>query len=195
MFYSKGQKYLETVRFCIILRSMEITINNEISFPDVNPTSNSGENVSMFTFNNGDLNIIGKHNFTKGHTIFAGISSCYTFSERITGKLFEFDKAVSLLIRAINNRTIERNYFKLYSELLDRIITEDEFDKELNEHESEYVISNDIIPTKEELELVLKLIPHIKDVTNSEDLSSLFSFKSNQLDKLLLQLENNNGDI
>ena len=104
---------------------MEITINNEISFPDVNPTSNSGENVSMFTFNNGDLNIIGKHNFTKGHTIFAGISSCYTFSERITGKLFEFDKAVSLLIRAINNRTIERNYFKLYSELLDRIITED----------------------------------------------------------------------
>ncbi len=157
---------------------MEITINNEISFPDVNPTSNSGENVSMFTFNNGDLNIIGKHNFTKGHTIFAGISSCYTFSERITGKLFEFDKAVSL-----------------YSELLDRIITEDEFDKELNEHESEYVISNDIIPTKEELELVLKLIPHIKDVTNSEDLSSLFSFKSNQLDKLLLQLENNNGDI
>lgn len=172
---------------------MEITINNEISFPDVNPTSNSGENVSMFTFNNGDLNIIGKHNFTKGHTIFAGISSCNTFSERITGKLF--DKAVSLLIRAINNRTIERNYFKLYSELLDRIITEDEFDKELNEHESEYVINNDIIPTKEELELVLKLIPHIKDVTNSEDLSSLFSFKSNQLDKLLLQLENNNGDI
>ncbi|MCX4336231.1 MAG: hypothetical protein K1V99_05960 [Bacteroidales bacterium] len=172
---------------------MEIIINNEISFPDVNPTSNSGENVSMFTFNDGDLNLIGRHNHTKGHTIFAGISSCNTFSERITGKLF--DKTISLLIRAINNRTIERNYFKLYSELLDRIITEDEFDKELNEHESEYVISNDISPTKEELELVLKLIPHIKDVTDSEDLSSLFSFKSNQLDKLLLQLENNNGNI
>ena len=120
---------------------------------------------------------------SKSITIFAGVSKNNSFIDRFTGKSFQ--KPYELLIKAINNRTVERDYFRLYSELASGIISEEDFNKELDENEDNYVIQNDIIPTMEELKIAIMLVQEIKDVNTSEDLSSLFSFNSIEIDRLL----------
>ena len=89
--------------------------------------------------------------------------------------------------RQINNRTIERNYFRLYGDLLSGDISEQEFQQEIEEHESDYVLENNIIPSEEDIKLAIQLSEHVKDVQSSEDLSSLFSFNSIAIDKILLK--------
>ena len=96
-------------------------------------------------------------------------------------------KIYDFLIRAINNRTIERNYFRLYGDLLSGDISEQEFQQEIEEHESDYVLENNIIPSEEDIKLAIQLSEHVKDVQSSEDLSSLFSFNSIAIDKILLK--------
>lgn len=137
-----------------------------------------------FTSSSGNLSVSASHNTNDGVTIFAGVSKNNAFFEFLNGGIA--GKMHDLFIRAINNRTIERNYFRLYIDLLEDVITEEEFNKELEEHEDDYVIQNDIYPSKEDLELALRLSDSIKDVQSSEDISSLFSFNSTIVDELLL---------
>ncbi|WP_289293348.1 MULTISPECIES: hypothetical protein [Bacteroides] len=99
-------------------------------------------------------------------------------------------EALNLLIKAVNNRTIERNYFKLYCELLDGSLSEDAFDREIEENQSEYIIDESDDITLDRLKLALKLSEHLKDVESVEDLTSLFSFN---LSKVNLLLEKRNG--
>lgn len=150
------------------------------------PLSDNVSSTFYFSSNDSNVQIQGVHD-SKGNTVFSGVSR-----DNSIFKILNVDispKVYELLKRAINNRTIERNYFRLYSELLDGTITEEEFDKEIEENESEYVISNNIIPSKEELMLALNISDDIKDVKTSEDISSLYSFNSIVVDKLLM----NNG--
>lgn len=109
------------------------------------------------------------------------ISGRYGDTVEINTKIYDF------LIRAINNRTIERNYFRLYGDLLSGDISEQEFQQEIEEHESDYVLENNIIPSEEDIKLAIQLSEHVKDVQSSEDLSSLFSFNSIAIDKILLK--------
>lgn len=94
-------------------------------------------------------------------------------------KLFNIDateRLKKLLIRAVNNRTRERNYFKLYCEMLDGNITEEEFDKEIDENEDKYIISQEESATIEDIEMVLNICPHILGVNDPNDMIELFSF-------------------
>ncbi|WP_195552971.1 hypothetical protein [Bacteroides eggerthii] len=121
---------------------------------------------------------------TDSDTIFiAGVSNGDSFINQITGKSFE--NIYNFLIKAVNNRTVERDYFRLYSELASGMISEEEFEKEIDENEDNYVIQNNIIPSKEDLQLALNIARDIKEVDTSEDLSSLFSFNSIEIEKLL----------
>lgn len=95
------------------------------------------------------------------------------------------NSVVELLIKAVNNRTVERNYFRLYGEMVDGTISEDEFNREIEKNESEYVLSGEERPDEQTLITALLLSRHIKDVNNSEDLSSLFSFDSVKVDACL----------
>ena len=115
---------------------------------------------------------------------FTGVSTTSTFTKSIS----DIENRVSLrmLIEAVNNRTRERNYFRKYSELLEGVITDEEFDLEIDKNEDEYVVSSHIKPSKEDLRIALKLAEDIKDVENTEDLASLFSFDSTIIDRLTL---------
>lgn len=100
------------------------------------------------------------------------------------------DAAITrMLLNAVNNRTRERNYFRLYSELLENSITEEFFNTELEKNEKKYVVSESEVPTKEDVRLALMLTENLMDVNDSEDLASLFSFRSNELEKLLKEIE------
>lgn len=98
-----------------------------------------------------------------------------------------FDKVVAMLVEAVNNRTRQRNYFRLYSELLDGQITDAEFERTLHENEDEYVLQEQSIPTKEDAVLALDLSRGIKDIATTEDLALLFSFDVDSLEKLAEQ--------
>lgn len=148
-------------------------------------TVNEVGNTTTFQIagNNGDMIINGSHDSDSQITSFNGISYNNAFLKILGNPLCD------LLIRAINNRTIERNYFRLYSELSDNIISEEEFNQEIEDHEDDYVISNNIHPSKDDVLLVTSIINKIKDVQSSEDISSLFSFNSIEVDKILLTIE------
>lgn len=112
-----------------------------------------------------------------------------TFVGVVENKVFFIDSQLSnrerFLIRAVNNRTRERNYFRRYAEMLDGDISADEFDRDIEEHEDEYVPSQDHDASAEDIHTMLALAPHIKDTKDMEDLAILFSVKPQSFEKCL----------
>ena len=69
------------------------------------------------------------------YTAFAGVAKNNTFNiER------SVDRVGELLVRAVNNRTRERNFFRLYADMLEQNITEEEYSRQLEECQDEYVL-------------------------------------------------------
>ena len=114
-------------------------------------------------------------------TAFSGVAtnSFLTFQES------HIDKVKDFLVRAVNNRTRERNFFKLYNELLERRITDDEVDKTIEDHEDDFVVSQDQNADLNDLRLALFLAADIKDVEDADDVAALFSFSHESLRKCL----------
>ena len=101
-------------------------------------------------------------------------------------ELFNIDlteRLKKILIRAVNNRTRERNYFKLYCEMLDGIITEEDFDKEIDSHEDKYVINQNEDASIEDIELALEIYPDLMDVKDPNDMAEVFSFSDKSMQK------------
>ena len=96
-----------------------------------------------------------------------------------------FDQGIDLLIRAFNNRTRQYNFFKLYSDLLDGSISEDEYDRELDENEDKYVIPEPKETSPSDIEIAYYLSERMDGVDSTEDFTSLFSISDNSLSKLL----------
>lgn len=142
------------------------------------------ENVIISSFSNNELLIFFRTDANRsGNVPFAGISkSIEPVVDIFTPKK---DEAIRLLLKAVNNRTIQRNYFRLYSELMDNTISEEEFDKELEENESNYVVEGNEDPSEETLSMALSLSRQIMDINNIDDLSSLFSFNSDCVNKFI----------
>lgn len=129
----------------------------------------------------------------KGNGIVVSVSNeqVTTFAGVVRNEFFFVDGLNSnikeLLITAVNNRTRERNYFKKYIELLEGTISDEEFDKAIEDHEDEYIIPEDKEPTIEDIQCVLEVASDLKDVNSVEDLTSLFSFKPSSMQKCLTQ--------
>lgn len=66
-------------------------------------------------------------------TLFADTATTSAFTRTLVGQDNRLD---DLYIRAINNRTRERNYFKLYSSLLRGDISDEDFDEEIDKNEN-----------------------------------------------------------
>lgn len=123
------------------------------------------------------------------NVFFAGISKGSSVINRIIG--VNYEEMMELLIRAVNNRTRQRNFFRLYNNMLEGIITEEVFYKTIEENEDDYVVEEIEVPTKERLGHALYISKSIKNVDNSEDLSTLFSFSSEVTDSELKMIETN----
>ena len=91
----------------------------------------------------------------------------------------DYKRLVELLINAVNNRTRQRNYFRLYCQLLENEITEKEFDNEIDDNEDEYVINNDKDYSENDIELISELKGRILDFDCEfiDDIEDLFSLK------------------
>lgn len=111
---------------------------------------------------------------------FAGIANNDVFT-----KIISIDRASELLIRAVNNRTRERNYFRKYCELLQNEISDEMFDEEIDKNEDEYVISENEDADLNDIALALTLSNRLKDVKDVDDMASLFSFSRSAILKSL----------
>ena len=120
------------------------------------------------------------------NVFFAGISQGSSVISRMVG--VDYAEMVELFTRAVNNRTRQRNYFRLQNELLEGLISEDDFYKEIEEKEDEYVVEEKETPSPKRLCHAMILSQGIKDVQNSEDLSTLFSFSSEATDSELKKI-------
>lgn len=152
---------------------------------ELNPEFGVGSNPSMVVW--------GVHNSDANAGFFFGSykgDSLTTFFNS-----FVPQKTIELLFQAVNNRTVERNYFRLYSQLLEGTISEEFFDQEIANNEDDYVIVTDKRPSFEDLRTALLLATKIKDINNSTDLSTAFSFSPDETDKLLTLPELSDGNL
>lgn len=114
----------------------------------------------------------------KERIAFAGVVSKANFFRISTA-----DRLKELMTRAINNRTRERNYFKLYCNMLAGDITEEEFDKEIEENEDNYIIKQNKDASVEDIEVALEVSPAIMDVASPDDMAEVFSFSEKSMKK------------
>lgn len=135
---------------------------------------------SLSVIDNGNVKILSVSNGVQ--TAFVGVAE-----NKALNMVTSIDRMSQLLIRAVNNRTRERNYFRLYNQLLEKEITEEEFDKEIDEKEDEYVVSNNEEAGKNDIEIALALCSYLKDVKDVDDMADLFSFSDVSIRKSLVE--------
>ena len=104
-------------------------------------------------------------------TAFAGVAN-----NNVLNIEQSMDRERELLLRAVNNRTRERNFFRLYADLLENVITEEEYNRQLEEHEDDFVQPLPVDASTSDIETAVRLSEHIKDIKSMDDFQSLFSF-------------------
>ena len=126
-----------------------------------------------------------------GNVVFSGVSEGMSVINRMIGT--DYGEMLELMIRAVNNRTRQRNFFQLQNSMLEGMISEEEFYKRIEESEDDFVVEEMEKPSLKRVYDALLLSQRIKDVKNSEDFATLFSFDSIAADKVLEKLESNGG--
>lgn len=129
-------------------------------------------------YKNDGSSVIAIQDNNKDRVTFAGVANKARFFSISTA-----DRLKELMTRAINNRTRERNYFKLYCDMLGGNITEDEFDREIEQNEDKYIIKQDCNASIEDIEVALEVSPSIMDVKSPDDMAEIFSFSEKSMQK------------
>lgn len=129
-------------------------------------------------YQNDGSSVIAIQDNNKDRVTFAGVANKARFFSISTA-----DRLKDLMTRAINNRTRERNYFKLYCDMLGGNITEDEFDREVEQNEDKYIIKQDCDASIEDIEVALEVSPSIMDVKSPDDMAEIFSFSEKSMQK------------
>ncbi len=95
---------------------------------------------------------------------------------------FVSGRYAELIKRAFNNRTRERNYYRLYSSLLEGDITEEEFDAEIENNETLYVIDTPKSASKEDIYFSVCVSRGWMDVDSTDEFSSLFELDTDSIE-------------
>lgn len=67
--------------------------------------------------------------------------------------------------------------------MLENNITQEQFDKEIEQNESKYIISQDQDASPEDIKIALELCPSLMDTTSIDDMAELFSFNEESIRK------------
>ncbi len=118
-------------------------------------------------------------------TRFVGIASTEYFSRPMVPA-----KDVDLLIKGFNNRTRERNYFKLYCQFLSNEISEEEFDKEIEDNENTYVVDAPGQMEPDDICKAILLSDKLMDIKTTDDFSSTFGIDDASIDNYVKLIGN-----
>lgn len=142
-------------------------------------------NFSFLEENKGGVNVTFK--CVEERVWFAGDADAESFFRTCD----YFTKSLDLLAEAVNNRTRERNYFRKYAELLMGELSDEDFNREIEENEAMYVIQPHIDASLEDLNLAVYLAKKggLMDIDSIDDIIDLFSFKYPSLREKLRALQ------
>lgn len=175
----------------VVSETKKNDVNKSVVPITVVETSSEGNSCTYMMGHFKDGAIIAISQEDCDDVMFAGVSSGTSIINRIAG--IDYEEMLELMTRAVNNRTRQRNFFRLQNSLLEGEINEEEFYTTIDENADDYVIEETENPSTERLFHALELSKNIKDVNSSEDLSSLFSFDSLNITDKLLEIEKNGG--
>lgn len=148
----------------------------------INPTSDSGENAyTMVQYISHDTQYIALKK--ENEVYFNGHTSYSVLMDFLSGDTYR--RFRELAITAINNRTRERNFARLNEMLSLGEISDETYDKIIDDNEDDYVVKCDIKPTEQDLKMVSTLLPDLKDVVDTDDLAVLFSFDESEVRKFI----------
>lgn len=143
----------------------------------------SDPNVTVMSLNSNELHVEAVQD--ESVTAFVGVASTNTFYS-----LFPTRLLADLLIKGFNNRTRERNYYRLYSSLLQGDISDEDFDREIESNPHRYVIPMNGDSTPEEISTALCVVPRLMDIDSTGDFEAAFSFKEGESEKYCKRLSN-----
>lgn len=111
------------------------------------------------------------------------------FSGVATNRLFNgsliSNKYMELLMRAYTNRTRERNYFRLYCQLLENELSDDEFDNEIDAYPDKYVVKSPEKASIDDIYFAMRLSDHMMGIDSSDDFSSSFSIDDESIESYI----------
>lgn len=94
------------------------------------------------------------------------------------------ERILQIMSIAVNNRTRERNYFKLYSRLLENKLSEDDFDRIIDENPDEFVQQEYKDYDSLDLAIARKASDKLMDVDDLSDMATLFSISNNSIKRI-----------
>ena len=94
-----------------------------------------------------------------------------------------------IIRKAFNNRTRERNYYRLYTSLLEGDISEDDFNSEIDANEDLYVIDCPKQTSKEDIFFSVCVSRGWMDMDTTDEFTSIFEIDSDSVDKYVKLLE------
>lgn len=158
-------------------------ILNTSDIQTTSATSTVGDSVSYSFYADADTQYVA---MKKDEDVyFTGHSNHPTLQNWLDGSIPR--RFIELVTNAINNRTRERNFSRLNEQLASGDISDEDFDKAISERENEFVIQCNIKPTEWDIKAASLLAENILDVSDTDDLSVLFSFDENEVKKYILK--------
>lgn len=156
---------------------------NTSGIPTTSATSTVGDSVSYSFYADANTQYVA---MKKDEDVyFTGHSNLPTLQSWLDGSIPR--RFIELVTNAINNRTRERNFSRLNEQLASGDISEEDFDKAISEREDEFVIQCNIKPTEWDIKAASLLAENLLDVSDTDDLSVLFSFDDNEVRKYILK--------
>ncbi|WMI66714.1 hypothetical protein RBH94_06005 [Aestuariibaculum sp. YM273] len=115
-----------------------------------------------------------------------------SYTEGIFEIMQEFQEREKFYVKAIQNLKKQKEYVNLLYQVSNELISDEEFSTELEENESKYLIKLDNKLNAKNFFTISKIMNRIGDVLLDDDLSEIFSLKSENFEKILLKAKSNN---
>lgn len=148
----------------------------------LNPVMDSGEKTfSVVEYSGTDTHYVALKN--DNHVYFQGHTSYSVLVDLLSGD--SVNRFRNLAIRAINNRTRERNFSRLSEMLASGDITEQVYEESLEKDADKYIITCDIKPTEQDIKMASSLATELMDVEDTDDIAVLFSFEESEIRKFI----------
>lgn len=122
---------------------------------------------------------------SKDKTTFAGVATNNFFRSQMVPSCY-----MELLHRAYTNRTRERNYFRLYCQLLDNEISDDDFDAEIDSNPDKYVVKSPKQTSLNDICCAVQLCENMIGIETTDDFSSTFSIDDDSIGQYLKAISN-----
>lgn len=106
--------------------------------------------------------------------------------ENIFQLLQENDFKENFYVKAIQNLKKQKEYVNLMYQVSNDLISEEEFNNELEENENKYLIKLDQELNNTSFKIISKIISRIGDDVTDDEVSELFSIKSENIKNLIL---------